>query len=81
MGGDMNAPYRLTLTEAAFRELVAGRTVLATIHHVPVEIVLTEIPWNHQISAILDALAGQDLRQVRPPDPLEAREFLPRKKR
>jgi hypothetical protein len=75
-------PYRLTLTEEAFRALVAGKTVLARIHHVPIEVVLAEIPWNHQISAILDALAEQqDRRQIRPPDPPEAREFLARRTR
>jgi hypothetical protein len=80
----MKAPYRLTLTEEAFRALVAGSSVLATIHGVPIEVVLAEIPWNRQISAILDALAGQAARwppplDPRPLDPPEAREFLPRK--
>jgi hypothetical protein len=77
----MKAPYRLTLTEEAFRALVAGSTVLATIHHVPIEVVLAEIPWNRQISAILDALAGQVPHEASPLDPPEAREFLARRTR
>jgi hypothetical protein len=77
----MKAPYRLTLTEEAFRALVAGSTVLATIHHVPIEVVLAEIPWNRQLGAILDALAGQVPHEIRPPDPPEAREFLARRTR
>jgi hypothetical protein len=80
----MKAPYRLTLTEEAFRALVAGTSVLATIHHVPIEVVLAEIPWDRQISAILAALAGRVPHEIRPPDPPdppEAREFLARRTR
>jgi hypothetical protein len=74
----VNTPYRLTLTEEAFRELVSGKTVLASIHHVRVEVVLADIGWARMACALLEGLAGP---QPLPPDPPEAREFLPRRTR
>lgn len=66
---------RIILDEAAFRDLVAGKVISVG----DVKIILDDIGWNRQLCALIDALAGP---LKLPPDPPEAREFLPpRRKR
>jgi hypothetical protein len=65
----MSAPIRVVLDEARFRRLVAGQPV--TVRG-GVEIVV-DLSWRKMIDAVLE---GAEPRR-RPPDPPEAREFLP----
>jgi hypothetical protein len=63
-------PQRVVLDETAFRELTASRVVRLRVP--AVEIILSDIGWTAMLRAILDAMAP-------PPDPPQAREFLPRR--
>jgi hypothetical protein len=68
------------LDEKAFGALVAGKAIKGG----QLEIILADIPWNRMIGMILDALAGEEAQSASlppelPPDPPQAREFLPRK--
>lgn len=72
--GAMAAVMRVVLDEPAFRDLVAGKVVDLG----EVQLVLSDIGWNRQLCALLDALAGAPRR---PRDPPQAAEFLPVKKR
>jgi hypothetical protein len=63
---------RIVLDETAFRALVAGR--VARSYAPAVEIVLSDIGWTAMLRAVLDAMAP-------PPDPPQAREFLPQRLR
>jgi hypothetical protein len=63
---------RVVLDETAFRELAAGRVV--RLRAPAVEISLADIGWTSMLRAVLDAMAP-------PPDPPQAREFLPRRRK
>jgi hypothetical protein len=63
-------PQRVVLDETAFRELTAGRIVRLRVP--AVEIILSDIGWTSMLRAVIDAMAP-------PPDPPQAREFLPRR--
>jgi hypothetical protein len=73
MSGHRRALYRLALAEHEFRDLVAGRVIVCDVGGRPVEIVLGDIGAATMMRAVLDGTPA------RPPDPPQAREFLPRK--
>jgi hypothetical protein len=66
-------PQRVVLDETAFRELTAGRVIKLRVP--AVEISLADIGWTSMLRAVLDAMAPP----LPPPDPPQAREFLPRR--
>lgn len=74
----MAAPVRIVLDEARFRRLVFGGVVGADDGDQRVEIILSDIGWIPMMRAIFEAAAG-GLPQG-PPDPPQAREFLPGKR-
>jgi hypothetical protein len=63
-------PLRIVLDEGQFRDLVAGRVVADRRRGV--EIMLADIGFARMAQAIAEAIERR-----RPPDPPEAREFLP----
>jgi hypothetical protein len=71
--------YPIVLDEAAFRRLVAGETVsFAAGRSVKVELsLLTGMTFTRMVDAIIDAAVTPRT----PPDPPEAKEFLPRRSR
>lgn len=73
----MARPLRIVLDEAHFRRLVFGGVVGADAGDERVEIILSDIGWIPMMRAIFEA-AAWGLPQG-PPDPPQAREFLPNK--
>jgi hypothetical protein len=69
----MNAPLRIVIDETAFRRLVAGELVTHAVGNRQVELILSDIGWTKMMHAIGEAIE----RGRRPPDPPQAREFLP----
>jgi hypothetical protein len=68
---------RITLGEEQFRRLVAGNLIaINTAAGAQVHVMLADIGAKPMIAAIVDAIEGGR----RPPDPPEAREFLPVKR-
>jgi hypothetical protein len=61
---------RVVLDERRFRRLVAGEVVSAAAGGERVELILSDIGWTAMLRAVCDAIEP-------PPDPPEAREFLP----
>jgi hypothetical protein len=73
------AMWRVALDEGAFRSLVAGRTVAVRLSDGgQAEIILSDIGWPKILRAVLDGIALEPGLPKGPPDPPEAREFLPR---
>lgn len=70
-------PLRVVIDEAGFRRLVTGNPLLArSTAGLRVEISLSDLDWTRMMRAILDGMAPQC-----PPDPPQAREFLPLRRR
>jgi hypothetical protein len=68
--------WRVALDEATFRQLVAGQTVAAIVGDGDrIEIILSDIGFGPMLIAIGDAMTPGHPRG--PPDPPQAREFLP----
>jgi hypothetical protein len=69
--------WRVALDETAFRQLVAGKVVAATFNNgaAQIEIILSDIGWVPMLRAVLDGMTPGMPKG--PPDPPEAREFLP----
>ncbi len=73
------AMWRVALDEGAFRTLVAGGTVAVRLSDGgQAEIILADIGWSQILRAVLDGIAPEPGPPKGPPDPPEAREFLPR---
>jgi hypothetical protein len=74
--------WRVALDEAAFRQLVAGQIVAATFDNgtARIEIILSDIGWVPMLRAMLDGMHPTD-HPKGPPDPPQAREFLPLRRR
>jgi hypothetical protein len=71
-------PLRVVIDEAGFRRLVSGNPILAhSTAGLRVEIALSDIGWQRMVQAIIDAATEPH----RPPDPPQAREFLPVRRR
>jgi hypothetical protein len=68
---------RVVIGEAEFRELVAGREVrLGASNGDQVDAIISDIGWVKMFRAVLDGI-----QPGRPPDPPQAREFLPLRRR
>jgi hypothetical protein len=69
--------WRVALDESAFRRLVAGQIVAATFDNgaAQIEIILSDIGWVPMLRAVLDGMTPGHPKG--PPDPPQAREFLP----
>jgi hypothetical protein len=65
---------RIVLDETQFRALVAGQVLAANVDDRRVEIILSDIGWPRMWRAVEDARRAQG---APPPDPPQAREFLP----
>jgi hypothetical protein len=72
---------RFVMDEQRFRDLVAGKVVSFRLTRGAIEIILSDIGWKRMATAIGDAIDERLPSSARPPDPPEAREFLPRKRR
>jgi hypothetical protein len=70
-------PIRVVIDEAKFRELVAGKVASCWTGSHQVEIILADIGWQRMIDAVITAITEPH----RPPDPPQAREFLPARKK
>ena len=77
----MTAIWRVALDEEAYRQLVAGREVAVTFNNgaARVEIILSDIGFVPMLRAVLDGMTPGQPKG--PPDPPEAREFLPKRRR
>ena len=74
-------PLRVVIDETQFRRLVAGQIVAfraAADQRVEVEFILSDIGWPKILRAVLDGIAPEPGLPRGPPDPPQAREFLPR---
>jgi hypothetical protein len=70
---------RVLINEAKFRDLVAGKVATCwsyTDNH-EVEVMLADIGGQRMIDAVITAITEPH----RPPDPPQAREFLPARRR
>lgn len=75
-------PLRVTLDESDFRRLCLGQAIPRQIVGQRIEIVLAPMLWEHMLAAITDAMAADtERRAAKPPDPPEAREFLPQRRK
>jgi hypothetical protein len=66
---------RIALDEAQFRRLVAGQVVTFKAgdqQRIEVQCILSDIGWSKILQAVVDGMGSKG-----PPDPPEAREFLP----
>jgi hypothetical protein len=70
---------RIAFDETAFRQLVAGQVVAFNTNAAEVQIILSDIGWVPMLRAVLDGMAPGQPKG--PPDPPEAREFLPNRRR
>ena len=70
---------RIALDETQFRRLVAGQVVRFKTSNdkIEVECILSDIGWPRIFRAVLNGIAPEPGRPNSPPDPPEAREFLP----
>jgi hypothetical protein len=76
----MTRPLRIALDEAQFRRLVAGQVLTFKAgdqQQVEVQCILSAIGWPKILRAVLDGIAPEPGRPKGPPDPPQAREFLP----
>jgi hypothetical protein len=67
-------PLRVAMNEAQFRHLVAGDIISFAVASRRIEIILSDIGSTAMLRAVLDGM-----QLAPPPDPPQAREFLPRK--
>jgi hypothetical protein len=76
----MTRPLRVVVDETGFRRLVAGQVLAfkAGDQRIEIEIVLSDIGWPRILRAVLDGIAPEPGLPKGPPDPPQAREFLPR---
>jgi hypothetical protein len=72
-------PVRVVVGEDHFRRLVAGQVLAykAGDERIEIEFILSDIGWPQILRAVLDGMAPAGLPKG-PPDPPQAREFLPR---
>lgn len=71
---------RIALDEAQFRRLVAGQVVIFKAgdrQRIEVQCILSDIGWPQILRAVLDGIKPEPGRPAGPPDPPQAREFLP----
>lgn len=70
---------RFVVDETAFRQLVRGEVIGGD----DVQILLSDIGWVKMFRAVLDAMSPPmpETTRPNPPDPPQAREFLPNPKR
>jgi hypothetical protein len=73
-------PLRVVIGETQFRRLVAGEVVAykAGEERIELEFILSDIGWPKILRAVLDGIAPEPGVPKGPPDPPQAREFLPR---
>jgi hypothetical protein len=82
----MTRPLRVVIGKDHFRRLVAGQVVTykAGDDRIEIEFILSDIGWPHILRAVLDGIAPEPGLTATgsapkgPPDPPQAREFLPR---
>jgi hypothetical protein len=73
-------PLHVALDEAQFRRLVAGEVVSIKAgdqQQVEVQCILSDIGWPVILRAVRDGIAPEPGHPKGPPDPPQAREFLP----
>jgi hypothetical protein len=74
------ADQRIALDEQQFRRLVAGQVVSVSApagSATQIQIILSDIGFAAMLRAVIDGIAPEPGRPKGPPDPPQAREFLP----